>query len=251
MVQSRMGSTRLPGKALKEIGGLPLVARICRRVELSELVNDVILVTTRDQAEQPMISRLAELGIDSFQGSTDDIVTRFHDAAIKFGADVVVRVWGDCPFVDPAVIDLAVDRLVAEKLDYCASFSPLLRSFPGGLDLEVYRMETLGRIRAESEDPFFREFPADYLQANESQFSIGYVEAESDYSRFNLSVDYPDDLKLARTLHTLLEQATAQGASTDFRSVVRLLENDPVLFALDQGQCRNAEYHAKRDKVDE
>lgn len=251
MVQSRMGSSRLPGKALEEIGGVPLVARVCKRVSIGDRIDEAVVVTTKSPTELPMLTRLTQLGIQSFQGSTDDLVVRFHDAAIHFKADIVVRIWGDCPFMDPAVIDLTVNRLTDQQLDYCATFSPARRTFPGGMDLEVYRTDTLGRIRAESEDPFYREFPADYLHANSGEFRIGSVNADVDYSKFNLTVDYMEDLQLARTIHDRLEQPLVSDKVIDFRSVIQLVDQDPELLALDQGRSRNAEYLAKLEGMGE
>ncbi|MCH2132781.1 MAG: NTP transferase domain-containing protein [Phycisphaerales bacterium] len=246
-----MGSSRLPGKALLEIGGCPLVARICRRVALAETVTESVVVTTEAAGEAPMLQQLDRMGIGAFQGSTDDLVVRFHDAALRFNADVIVRIWGDCPFVDPAVIDMAVRRLRDDGLDYCATFSPTRRTFPGGLDLEVYRVTTLERIRTESDDPFYREFPADYLQANTSSFAVGSVEADADYSKFNLTIDYPEDLELARAIYDRLEHGKDMAAAADFHPIVDLLEQEPVLLALDQGQARNAEYLSKLEEMGE
>lgn len=245
MIQSRMGSSRLPGKALELVGGLPLAAWVCRRVAAARYVHRAVIATTTAPGEQPMLEALSQYGIEGFGGSTDDIVARLHGAAKHFDADVVVRIWGDCPFVDPGVVDLAVERLLSEGLDYCANFTPTHKTYPAGLELEVYTTECLARIRQQTDDPFFRSFPHEYFRARRDDFATGVVSCDEDHSGYHLTVDYPEDLEMVRAIVARLEAGGVLEDPHSFLHVVRIVEEKPSLMEATRALRRNIEYKQK------
>ncbi len=248
-VQSRMGSSRLPGKALEPVGQLPLAAWVCRRVAAASRVHQAVIATTTDPGERPMLQALEQHGVQGFRGSTDDIVARFHDTAEHFDADVVVRIWGDCPFVDPAVVDRAVARLLDDGLDYCANFEPARKTYPVGLDLEVWRTTTLARIRRQTDDPFFHEFPAEYFRAHPDVFSTGVIRCDEDHSEYHLTVDYPEDLAMVRAIVARIEER-APADPMSYRHVVDVLQQEPSLMEATRSLRRNIEYKEKLKEKD-
>jgi spore coat polysaccharide biosynthesis protein SpsF len=115
VIQSRLGSTRLPGKALLPILGQPMLARIIERLWFSRRIDDILLSTTESPQDDALVSAAAEMGISASRGPVDHIVERLHRAAVASRADILVRVWGDCPCVDPVVIDAAIDLHAARE----------------------------------------------------------------------------------------------------------------------------------------
>jgi spore coat polysaccharide biosynthesis protein SpsF len=243
VIQARMGSTRVPGKVMADLCGAPMIDRIFERVSEARTVDTVGVATTTQPSDDPLAEHLARRGVGCHRGEVDDIVGRLCGAAREFGADVLVRLWGDCPFADPGVIDGAVDKLLAEGLDYASNFRIDERTFPAGLELEVYRRAALEQIDRGAGDPFYREFPAEYLAANPELFRTGVVRCEEDLSNVPLTVDYPQDLEAARAIY---ERLYRPGEIFGFREVVSLIREDRELTDGRAGLARNAEYLQKK-----
>src|SRR5262245_38742804 len=118
LVQARMGSSRIPGKVLEPIGGVPMVQRIVERVAAARHIANVAIATSTAETDDRLVEFARHHGIPCFRGPVDDIITRLHGATAGLGGDAVVRVWGDCPFVDPGVLDDGVDLLVDGGYDF-------------------------------------------------------------------------------------------------------------------------------------
>jgi spore coat polysaccharide biosynthesis protein SpsF len=120
-IQARMGSTRLPGKVLAPILGRPMAWRIFERARHSKHLDQVVIATTTEPSDDELVRFAEQNNIGCYRGRVDDIVERLCSTAQRFQADVLVRIWGDCPFVDPEVIDQALEKLLAENLDYVSN----------------------------------------------------------------------------------------------------------------------------------
>ncbi len=243
MIQARMGSSRLPGKVLADIRGRPMVDWIAERLAAARHVDRVAIVTTEDPSDDALVRFAHERSIAVYRGSVDDLVARFHDAARHFGAEIMVRIWGDCPFIDPAVVDRVLAQALDNDLDYATNSIFARRTYPVGLDLEVYHRRTLSRIRTRTDAAFHREFPFEFIRAHREDFSVGVVRCEEDHSQYHLTVDYPQDLALARTIYERLE---GLAEPFDFHHVVDIIEADPALLEPIARLERNIEYQEQR-----
>ncbi|CAK0758276.1 spore coat polysaccharide biosynthesis protein SpsF [Gammaproteobacteria bacterium] len=172
----------------------------------------------------------------------DDIAARLHGASRAFGADVIVRVWGDCPCVDPVIINVAVERLLAENLDYISNSIAAGRTYPYGLDIEVYRATLLEHLCAATTDPFYREFPFEWVMAHHAELRMGTLRLDEDWSHIHLTVDYPEDLALIREVYQALHHP---GTAFGWREAVAWLAQQPKLALGVAGLARNPEYHQK------
>ena len=242
-IQARMGSTRLPAKVVAPILGKPMVWRIVERVGQSRTVDRVVLATTTESADDALVGLAEEWSIGCYRGSVDDLVERLLGAAEHFGADVLVRIWGDCPFADPEVIDRAVETLLSNDLDYVSNTVPGQRTYPGGLDVEVYRRSTLEAIRDSTEDGFYREFPLEYVTGHSDRFRWSVIRHEEDLSYVQLTVDYPEDLEVARLVYSALYRSDGPFS---FREAVAIVQQDPGLGGASSRLPRNVEYLQKR-----
>jgi spore coat polysaccharide biosynthesis protein SpsF (cytidylyltransferase family) len=235
-VQARMGSTRLPGKTLIDLAGRPLLARLIQRLRRARAVHRIVIATTTAPDDALLEDFARKEGLGLYRGSVDDIASRLLGAADAFGAEVVVRAWGDSPLVDPHTVDAAVSLLHEHSLDYVCTFFPR-RTFPAGFDVEVYRTSTLRRITEETTDPFFREFPFEFVHRT-AGFRCDALQHVPDLSALELTVDYEADLEMMRQIFAKL------GPDTAFTlwDVVGLLERDPSLGAGRAQLLRNPEY---------
>ncbi len=231
IVQARMGSTRLPGKVLADLEGTPMLARVVTRAAAASLV-DVVMVATGDgSSDDPIGAWCAGAGIPLFRGSETDVLGRFVGAAAFAKADLVVRLTADCPFLDPAVIDLVAGELVAGlDVDYAANV--LERSFPRGLDVEAFTMAALDRMNRLGRSSAAREHVTlgprlEHLEA----FRSRSVRADRDDSDLRWTVDTAPDLEFARAAYR-----SAPLADGDYRELVRWCRLHPELVPRDLRQ---------------
>jgi spore coat polysaccharide biosynthesis protein SpsF len=184
-----MGSVRLPNKVLAEIAGRPMLWHIVQRLRFAERVDRVVIATAEGEANQPICAFAEEYRIPCFAGSELDLIDRLRSLASLFEAEALVRVTGDCPLVDPALVDRLVDEYSANRgaVDYVSNVLP--QSYPHGLDAEVYAASTLDRLWHEITHPFWREwFPA-YLSEHKQAFRIINVTHPVNLSHYHWTVD--------------------------------------------------------------
>ena len=124
IVQARMGSTRLPDKVMKKIGGVPMIELLLSRLSLAKELDQIIIATSHDSKNQPLAQHVEKLGYLCVRGSEDDVLQRYLDAASAADADIVVRVTGDCPLIDPFLVDECVVQFIDSKVDYLSNTNP-------------------------------------------------------------------------------------------------------------------------------
>ena len=242
-IQARLGSTRLPEKVLADLSGQPMVMQIARRLRASEAVDGVVLATTFHPGDDRLADEVSRRGMEVHRGAVDDLVERLFGAAEALGADILVRVWGDCPCVDPGVVTRAVEHLIAGGYDFVSTMRPPGRTLPLGLDIEVYRRTLLAEILAGSDDPFHREFPVEYVNSHVPPERVSGIRYHEDVSDLQVTVDYPEDLTFARAAFAALDHGEGPFGVDE---LVTWLRSDAGRAASTDGLTRNADYHAKK-----
>jgi len=242
-IQARMGSTRLPGKVLLPVLGKPLVWRIFERLQYSKWITKVVVATTTESSDDALAQFVAAQGIGCFRGKVDDIVQRLTGTAQAFDSDILVRIWGDCPFVDSAIIDQAIAMLLNHGYDYVSNVIQGERTFPGGLDVEVYRRQVLETIDRETQDMFFREFPFEYVMRHADKFRRATLTNSVDLSQIHITVDYPQDLELARKIYARLYRPEAPFS---LQEILELLQSEPDMWQGNSELARNFDYFRKK-----
>ena len=202
IVQARMGSTRLPGKVLQDLAGQPVLARVIDRTRRANTLDEVVVATTINPSDEPIVELCRSRGLPCFRGSENDLLDRYYRAAARFSADIVVRITSDCPLIEPIIIDRVVDEYIqlAGEVDYASNTNPY-RTFPRGLDTEVMPFETLAWAWKEDGDPARREHVTPYIYGNPDRFSIHLVKHEEDLSFHRWVVDTPEDLEFLRLIY--------------------------------------------------
>ena len=143
IVQARMGSSRLPGKVLKKINDMPMIEIILKRLSLSRKVDNIILATSEKQQDILLSKFVKELGFEVFNGSENDVLSRYYWASKYYDLKNIIRITGDCPLVDPSIIDEMCNEFSRNNPDYLSNIFP--RSFPKGLDIEIFSFKSLER----------------------------------------------------------------------------------------------------------
>jgi spore coat polysaccharide biosynthesis protein SpsF len=202
IIQARMGSSRLPGKVLLDLAGQPMLTRVANRVRRATTLSDVVIATTTEPADDVLAGVCAERGWPFFRGSQDDVLDRYYRAAREYRADVVVRVTSDCPLIDGEVIDLVVSEFLRLQpgVHYAANVVPV-RTYPRGLDTEVFGFASLEQAWCEADRLSWREHVTPYLYCRPDLFTTHNVVNPVDYSGLRWAVDTPEDLALVRHLY--------------------------------------------------
>ena len=226
IIQARIGSTRLPRKVLMDLGGETVLARVIHRLSRSRLVSKVIVATTDSPADIAIVGECQRLGVSCFRGSEHDVLDRYYQAARAAIAESVVRITSDCPLIDAELVDETVRIFVERQADYSSNVFP--RTYPRGLDVEVFTMAALDRAWREAGQPRHREHVTTYFYEHPETFRLVFTRDQSDYSAHRWTVDTPEDLELLRNIYSRFGNQDNFG----WREVIMLMEREPGLAEL-------------------
>ena len=234
IIQARMGSTRLPGKVLKDLAGDTVLARVVNRTRRARLVDQVVVATSVLPSDDVIVKECERLGVDCFRGDEADVLDRYYQAAQQFLADIVVRITSDCPLIDPELIDITVAAFLERLVDYATN--ALVPTYPPGLDVEVFGFEALGRASKFADKPYQRSHVTPYLYENPGFFKVLSMGADADYSRYRWTLDTREDLNMLREIYSRLGERYDAG----WREVLTMVENAPELQSLNSHVAQKA-----------
>jgi spore coat polysaccharide biosynthesis protein SpsF len=252
IIQARMGSSRLPGKVLQEISGEPMLKRVVDRTRRASFVDEVVVATTTDASDDPVAGFCDANGVAHTRGSLFDVLDRYYQTARQFEADVIVRVTGDCPVIDPDEIDLVVQQFIDTGVDFAANRlpPPWGRTYPIGLDTEVCTRSALDRAWSKAKEKHQREHVMPYfyegvdLQLINSHLAIGIsvrgfrialLNHDPDYGALRWTVDTPEDLEFIRQVYARFDDRD----DFTWKEMLDLIQREPDLAKI------NAEVHHK------
>jgi spore coat polysaccharide biosynthesis protein SpsF len=226
ILQARMSSTRLPGKVLRPLAGAPMVLREVERVRRSRRVDRTVVATSTDRSDDVLADVLEGAGVEVFRGSLDDVLTRYVDAMEAMGpAEHVLRVTGDCPLLDWAVIDGVIERHLDTGADYTANTWGR-RTFPKGLDADIVKSRVLFEAAREATDPYEREHVLPFIYRRPERYRLEGYAQERDEGELRWTVDLPEDYEFASAVYEGLYPGDAAFTSDDVR---RFLADRPEL----------------------
>lgn len=232
VIQARMGSTRMPGKIMKELAGKPMLWHIVERCRMSTRADRVIVATTENAEDNCVAEFCHKNNIFVSRGSAENVLERYYKSAKENKIKTVVRITGDCPLIDPFLIDKCVAEYVVPGVcDYVSNVEPGPRTFPRGLDVEVFSYSALERAYRNANVPYEREHVTPYIWENKkNEFIIKpRIIASPQYARsYRLTVDYPEDFEL---LDKIYKEFYREGAIISVPEVLKYLDLHPkVVF---------------------
>lgn len=226
IIQARMGSTRLPGKILKKVNGKPLLFYQLERIKGSKLIDEIVIATTTNHQDNEIVSFCEQYGVSYYRGSETDVLSRYFNTAVKFNADIIVRLTSDCPIIDVEVVDKTIQYFL--ELDYCDYVSNTLeRTFPRGLDTEVFSYIALEKAYKEAYLERDREHVTPYFYSNQNIFVVGSLKNNINYSKYRLTVDTEEDFELIKLIINALFSKKPNFTLID---IVKLMEKNPQWF---------------------
>lgn len=190
IVQARMKSMRLPGKVMKPLGHTTVIGFLLQRLSRSAEIDQIVLATSTEDEDTPLADHVETLGFSVFRGSEQDVLGRFYHAAAMYQADIIVRITGDCPLIDPQIVDEVIGDYTQGGADYVSNVAP--PTFPDGMDVEVFSMETLAKANMHASAAEEREHVTPYIRLHDD-FAVRNVVGEVDRSAWRLTLDTDQD----------------------------------------------------------
>ena len=234
ILQARVSSTRLPGKVLKPILGVPMLMRQVERINRAKLFDRFLVATSVHPTDDPVEELCRTQGIECFRGSLDDVLDRFYQAARPYRPDHVVRLTGDCPLADPELIDEVIAYHLKGDFDYTSN--TLEPTYPDGLDVEVFRWTCLEEAWKEAGLPSQREHVTPFIYLQPERFKLGSVKGNSDLSSLRWTVDEYVDFELVTKIYEALYPSKP---CFNMRDILELLKQHPELNCINNHLRRN------------
>lgn len=235
MIQARCGSSRLPNKVMKPLCGKPVLERVIERVQKSTLVDEVVVITSIDKQNLPILGLCAQLGVRVGVGSEQDVLDRYYQTAKLLQPEYVIRITADCPCFDSELLDMAI-RQMDSKTDYCGMLS---ETFADGLDLEIMKFSALQKAWREASHSFEREHVTQYIVRHPELFSLqDFQSPVGNFGNHRWTVDEQEDFELVDRIykHFLLEY---KKPDFGYKDILRFLEENPDLLELNRKYSRN------------
>jgi spore coat polysaccharide biosynthesis protein SpsF len=243
IIQARMGSTRLPKKVLADIEGHPMLWHVIERAKNAKKADKVIVATT-DLPEDKEIIKIAEsCGVESYAGSENDVLDRYYMASKKIDADIIVRITGDCPFIDPEIIDKTIEYFKQNEFDYVSighiASNNRASNYPDGLDTEVFSFSALEKAHKEAKMFSEKEHVTPYIWKNPQIFKIATLDSNKDYSQMRWTVDEERDLKFVKEVYKKLYPTKKIFLMQD---ILSLLQKNPEIENINNTIFRDEGY---------
>ena len=235
IIQARMGSTRLPGKVFREACGRPLLWHLIYRLGKARTVEDIVLATSTLGEDKILTDKAQEWGVKAFAGSPDDLLDRYYQAAKKYDADPFLRITGDCPLIDPQIVDRVVGEFLSGDYDVVGTDE----TFPDGLDTSICSFQALEKAWREAALPSEREHVGPYIIKHPELFKVKAISYPVNLSHLRWTVDQEEDLILVRQVFGRLFR---EGEIFYTEDILKLLEKEPHLLEINSHIVRNEGY---------
>lgn len=231
IVQARMTSARLPGKVLKKVLGKPLLTYQIERMQRVKFADELIIATTTNKEDDVIVELCEQLAIPFYRGSENDVLRRYYEAAAHFEAQTIVRLTSDCPLIDPDVVDEIIMEFQS-KQKHCDYVSNTIeRTFPRGLDTEVFSFPALEQAYLKATQPFEREHVTPYIYLHPEVFRVKQVKSSIDLSKHRWTVDTCADLKL---VELMLSELYPWNERFGMEDCLELIRSHPTWFSINQ-----------------
>lgn len=242
IIQARMGSTRLPGKVMMNLCGKTVLEHVITRVKQAKEIDEIVIATTVKEDDNLIAEEAKRLRVKSFRGSEEDVLSRYYYSAEENEADVVVRITSDCPLIDPKIVDGIIEFYKSNKYDLVTNAGSDLsqRTYPRGLDAEVFSFKELEYAYKEAKEIYQREHVTPFIYENSD--NIFYYKNDMDYSEHRWTLDTEEDFELITKIYEELYKG-----SHDFflKDIIELFQRKPELFNINahikQKELKNAE----------
>ena len=230
-IEGRMGSSRLPGKMLKNINDYNVLELLVRRLRQAKMIDDIIVATTTNPLDNKLEEWCNKNNINCYRGAEDDVLQRVVESHKKMGTDLIVEITGDCPLTDPEIIDLGINTYLSNDTDVVTNCGNVL-TWPMGIYVQVFSYELLNYVEKNISDPAVREHVSLYFYENTNIYKIINLLAPKRWHapEYRFQLDYPEDLKFIKTICQELEPD--YGINFGIEEIMTLIKKNPELVKI-------------------
>jgi spore coat polysaccharide biosynthesis protein SpsF len=240
IIQARMGSTRLPGKVLLKVDGQPLLKFMVDRVNKSERVDKIIIATTTESKDDPIVDFCKDNNWSFYRGSENDVLDRYYQAAKLYHADTIIRLTADCPLIDAEFIDKTIELYLNSNVDYASNTCPPdLKKYPDGSDVEVFSFTALEKAWNETTNLKDREHVTFYFWKRGKDFSTALLDNKENWGNYRITVDYPEDFIVVERIIKHLKSKNKKGSLTE---IIEVLKENPEISELNSNYTVGANW---------
>lgn len=226
IIQARMGSTRLPGKILKKVNNRALLSYQIERLEQSQYIDEIVIATTIKKQDDLIVDFCKGNSISYFRGSETDVLARYYEAATFFKADAIVRITSDCPIIDVQIVDKTIQHFIeSDKFEYVSN--TVERTYPRGLDTEIFSYVALEKAYKEAVLERDREHVTAYFYTKPDVFSIGYIKNDMDFSDYRWTVDTEEDFEL---IEKIIQALYDENPLFSLIDTINVMKENPTWF---------------------
>lgn len=230
IIQARLGSTRFPNKMIKKIGNQTIIEILLKRLKQSRLINNIILATTKKKNDDKLDHLARKNKIQVFRGSEENVLERFYKASKSIESDYLIRICGDCPLLDPTIIDKLIKINNKKKFDYLSNINP--PTFPDGFDVEIFSKKILKEAYLKAKSKYDKEHVTPYIiRKAKSKFNL---KNSKDSSNLRLTIDEEKDFLVIKKI---IKNINKKWFSLS--DVIKLKKQKPEIFKINQDLKRN------------
>ncbi len=229
LVQARMRSTRLPGKVLMPVLEKPILGHLVERLHRVRQADEVVIATTVEPIDDAIVAWCKQNRVAFFRGDEHNVLERFYQAAKEYRADTVLRICSDCPLIDPDIVDAIIRHYQARQPQIQYVSNSLQRTFPIGMDAEVFSLGALERTYREATEPGEKEHVTPYIYCHPERFAQAQYVSQKAYPPYRLTLDTPEDFELIRRI---FEHLYPQNPAFGLQDIIDLLSQHPEWAAL-------------------
>jgi spore coat polysaccharide biosynthesis protein SpsF len=231
IIQARMTSTRLPGKVMMPVLGISLLEHQINRLKRAKLITSICIACTENDQDEPIVNMANNLGVFLHRGSEFDVLSRYYEAALDLKADLIMRVTSDCPLIDPVELDKLVTSYFLDNSDCDYLSTGLIRSYPRGMDAELFSFNALKIAYEKAKEPYQREHVTPYFYHNPNDFKVKNFSFKEDQSKHRWTVDTLEDFEL---ISKIIAELYPLNPNFTIYNVLSLLEKNPEWVSINQ-----------------
>ena len=236
IIQARMESERFPGKVMKKVDGKkPSLFFTVSQLKNSKYINKIVIATSTKKSDDAIQKLSQEIGIECFRGSFEDVLDRYYICSKNFQFKNIIRITGDCPLIDPKIVDDFIKKFQTNNYDYIHNFDP--RTFPDGMDIEIFTHIALKKAWKKAKLASEREHVTAYFRNNSDKFKIKNIKNRNNFSKYRITLDYKEDLKLIKNIIKGIPERPIF-----MKDIIYFLEKNPDFLKINQKYEANEGY---------
>ena len=229
IIQARMGSTRLPGKAMLNVEDQkPVLYFVIKQIQECKLIDKIIVATTTNEEDEQIVNYSKNMGIDFFRGSSENVLDRHYQCAKEYSISTIVRIPSDKPLIDPEIVDNVINRFKNNSYDYITNFLPN-STFPSGSEVEIFSINALEKVWKKAKLPSEREHVTSHFSNHEDEFKITHIENSENLSHLRWAVDRIEDLDLVRLIVSKIKKRPVL-----MDDIIELFRKEPNLIEINK-----------------